>query len=56
LALSIVITYCHQLVAGDYYWATFILSTFNALISAGTAIGLYEGAVKPAGRALKGRK
>jgi len=47
LGLAIVITILHQMVTGDYNWSSFVLSALNAVISAGTAVGLYEAGIKP---------
>ena len=46
LTLALVITYCVQVISGSYAPETFIMSALNALISAGAAIGLYEGVIK----------
>ena len=55
LALSLILTYSTQIISGDYAVGTFILSFFNAIISAGTAIGAYEAFVKPVARHVQNR-
>jgi len=47
LVLSLVITISFQVVSGDLVYSDFLLSFINAIISAGAAIGAYEGIVKP---------
>ena len=47
LVLSVIITFTNQFIHNDFLMETFILSALNAIISAGTAIGAYEGIISP---------
>jgi len=47
LVLSLLITFCRQMVFDDYAFATFVLSTLNGIIAAGMAIGVFESVIKP---------
>jgi len=47
LLLSLVITYAYQIITGDLAVGSWILSAFNALLSTGVAIGIFESAGRP---------
>jgi len=56
LIVAAAITFSHQVYAGDYAFPTFVLSALNAVISAGTAVGAFEGVIKPAKQYVDGHK
>lgn len=47
LVLSLLLTYCYQIIYVDHFWGTFVLSALNAIISAGMSIGVFESVIKP---------
>ena len=56
LALSVVISLTVQIVGGDMAAEAFILSALNAILAAGTAVGMYESVIKPVVRRMRGAK